>query len=200
MAEQAFPRAGTSLHNGRLLLTPDNPGAQVPRERLARRLQEAGLLGTAQADTPGTYSTGPHLFELVAFTGCAVQLDDGGAGAGIQVRLEGPFSTPTRRSGRNARPPRCPQCRRPLLRWAQQLDAAGADGVHGNSTEERLRCEACDTEAPAWSWDWGRHAGYGSLFVALEPVFPGEGRPLPKLFRALDTLEVGPWRHFYVQD
>jgi len=199
MAHPSYQRAAPSLHNGRLLLTPDNPGAQAPRERLMRTLQEAGLLGAALPGAAAAYSSGPRLFELIAFTGCAVQLNGADEDAGPRVQVEGPFSTPTRRSGRNARPPRCPRCRRPLADWVQQLNVARADTPQHDAAE-RLRCRSCDTEAPAWTWAWGRHAGYGSIFVSLEPVFPGEGRPLPTLFNVLEAIELGPWHHFYVQD
>lgn len=184
------------LHNGRLLLTPEDPMAAAPSASLAARLLEAGLIASARSTGGGpSYRPGSRFFEYIGFTGCAVQLDQEPNGeAEFEIRLEGPFATPEQRLGRNSRAPRCPQCRRPLADWREHIEHPT------EATQPRLQCSSCGASAPSCSWDWGRHGGFGRLFIKLEPVFPGEGRPLPALFTLLERMELGPWRHFYVQD
>jgi len=188
---------GTSLHNGSLLLTPIDADARPSIAELEQQLRRAGLVDAPLSAGSHRYGSGARFFDLVAFTGCAVQLNTSpDASDGLQVRFEGPFDTPQLRSGRNSRPPRCPHCQRPLSEWRDDYSrVAAADAAVG----ERLRCRSCGASSAVWTWQWGRHAGAGSIFVNIEPVFPGEGQPLPPLFEALDLLEVGPWRHFYVQ-
>lgn len=200
MATQAFDHATARLHSGRMFLTPSAPTARAPLQRLAHELRAAGLLGEARAGAANRYQAGAGLFELIAFTGCAVQLGpETNLPPALEIQLEGPFAIPQRRSGRNARAPRCPVCGKALANWRQQLCDSTSVGQPADS-EDSLRCEACSALEPGWAWNWGRHAGYGSLFVALEPVFPGEGQPLPKLFVVLEAIGIGRWHHFYVQE
>jgi hypothetical protein len=64
----------------------------------------------------------------------------------------------------------------------------------------QLHCDSCGAINPAWAWQWGHHAGAGSFFVIIQPVFPGEGQPLPPLLEALGRANTGPWHHFFVQE
>lgn len=196
MGFEAAPAAALSV--GSLVLTPDAPDARPALATVLRRLQTAGLVGTEISTGKHRYRFGDRLFDLIAFTGCAVQLPSAtDNGHGLEVRLEGPFSAPLLRVGRNSRPPRCPDCRSPLADWrakAHPITAAQTPVTH------QLQCSNCNAANPAWAWQWGRHGGAGSFFVEVEPVFPGEGQPLPLLFETLSDIDVGPWHHFYVQE
>lgn len=191
------------LHNGRLLLTPENPMATAGLSRLSAVLHEGGLIEAAPPAKPMRFGPGERLFEYIGFTGCAVQLDQApGSPHAFAMSLEGPFEVPRLRSGRNSRPPRCPECRNAVSSWRQQLDtgagtSSGANIDHACCT---LSCTSCRARSPGWQWNWGRQAGFGRLFIGIEPVFPGEGRPLPALFSLLEGVEIGAWRYFYVQD
>lgn len=193
MIKAAFPAANHRLHNGRLLLTPEDPMATTSIRRLEAGLRSGGLIGNAAANSAMRFAPGPRVFEYVGFTGCAVQLEERPGTAGLQVTLDGPFDTPQPRLGRNSRTPRCAQCRQPLATWREQLDQT-TDSV------EPMCCNNCGAEAPSWYWSWGRHGGFGRVFISLEPVFPGEGRPLAACFRLLEQLQLGAWRYFFVQD
>jgi len=191
----SVPSIDLRLHNGRLLLAPEDPMAAAPTASLAELLGDGQLISSTSLISATRFSPGKRLFEYIGFTGCAVQLDQGPIGAaGFEIELEGPFACPVSRLGRNSRPPRCPGCRRPLADWRAQLDQTERDD------SPTLHCADCGAEEPAWRWNWGRQGGFGRLLINLEPVFPGEGRPLPALFRLLEHLEIGPWRYFYVQD
>lgn len=191
------------LHNGRLLLTPENPMATTGLPSLSAVLQEGGLIAAAVPATPRRQGPSERLFEYIGFTGCAVQLDQApGSPQQLAIGLEGPFRTPRLRSGRNSRPPRCPACQAVLSSWRQQLETTtGTDtGANTDPGSHTLSCANCGASTAAWRWNWGRHAGCGRLFIGIEPVFPGEGRPLLALFTLLERLEIGAWRYFYVQD
>jgi hypothetical protein len=196
IAFETAPAAPLSV--GSLLLTPQAPRARPPLETVLHCLQTAGLIGPSLSTENHRYRFGDHLFDLIAFTGCAVQLPAAtDTGNGLEVRLEGPFRTPQLRIGRNSRPPRCPECQRPLSGWSSK---AGLTAVRQAAGMDSLHCNDCHAANPAWAWQWGRHAGAGSFFVVVAPVFPGEGQPLPPLLEALSRTDVGPWHHFYVQE
>jgi hypothetical protein len=184
------------LHQGRLLISPANPQAVAAVEQLLGLLHDGGLIGDRVTSTPARYSPGSRFFEYLGFTGCAVQLDQGSTSgeAGVEIGLEGPFAIPRPYLGRNTRPPGCPHCRRALTDWRLRLDQASSQD------RPRLRCSDCGRIEPAWEWNWGRQGGFGRQLIQLEPVFPGEARPLPALFALLEPLGVGLWRYFYMQD
>ena len=196
MISRAIPAADLRLHNGRLLLTPEDPMAAAPSQTLSERLREAGLIATASSAGTMRFAPGDRFFDYVGFTGCAVHVGPGSDGAtGLDIEIEGPFEAPALRRGRETRPPRCPQCRRTLPDWLEQMEQ-----TTNGAQAPVLCCTGCGTKAPGWRWTWGRLGGFGRLFIRLEPVFPGEGRPLPALFRLLEQLGLGPWHYFSVQD
>ena len=189
--------SAVALHSGRLLLTPQEPEAAPEPAALEALLRDGGLLGEPAPTAPGAVRAGGALFELIGFTGCAVQLErQSDAPDGLVLRIEGPWPAPVLRAGRNTRAPRCPGCGQALAAWR----AACQDSATPNGAAPLLRCDACAQGAPACRWRWGRHGGCGRLFVALEPVFPGEAQPLPALSALLARAGYGPWRHLYVQD
>jgi hypothetical protein len=192
------PARINALHAGSLLLTPDASDARPATDIVLQCLKAIGLIDAALPVGDNRYCSGEHLFDLLAFTGCAVQFPSAtNAANGLMVRLEGPFNAPQLRVGRNSRPPRCPNCRRSLADWRAQI----CDSTTVQAEESgRLHCDGCGAINPAWAWQWGHHAGSGSFFVIVEPVFPGEGQPLPRLLEALKRAHVGPWHHFYVQE
>ncbi len=194
MVNRSFPVADLRLHNGRLLLTPEDPMAAAPIEHLEARLRDGRLIGSALPSSAMRFTPGARVFDYLGFTGCAVQFDQDQDNERLVIALEGPSTAPQLRLGRNTRPPRCPQCQQPLPTWHDQLNPSF------NSERPLLACSHCTAEAPGCYWSWGRHGGFGRLFVTVEPVFPGEARPLPACFALLEQLRLGPWRYFFVQD
>jgi hypothetical protein len=184
------------LHSGRLILTPTDPWAAPTPQQILTTARETGLIGPALPEHDG-FVVGPRFLDLVAFTGCAVQLDLEPPARGApfcHIRISTPTPSPRLLAGRNTRPPQCPVCRRPLREW--QAQAAGWD----SAAIPMLICGACGSRTHAWEWRWREQAGFGRVFLLIEEVFPSEGTPLPGLLRSLEALGVGPWLWFYVQD
>jgi hypothetical protein len=189
--------ASRPLHTGRLVLAPVDALVGVEAEPLADVLRDIGLIGAPLPERSAAFATGARFLELIAFTGCAVQVELAPASAGgtfAHIRLQGPYPRPRLQSGRNTRPPRCPECGKALATWRAQAQA------WQGARMPNLRCEVCSADTPAWRWGWRQHAGFGRSFVCIEEVFPGEGAPLPSLLEGLETLGIGAWHHFYVQD
>lgn len=207
------------LHTGRLLLTPQDPQQAPTLARIRERLIRLRFLGEAlpplaehgtgraalaeaeprpAAGETSRFAPGPGFFDVMAFTGCAVQLVSPAAPAAApscHIVLEPPSPGTRFFHGRNSRPPRCPACRRTNPEWRAQVNAWSAD------EEPELHCPSCDQTSTAWSWDWRGHAGFGRLVVRIEDVFPGEATPLPRLLETLAEASDGlDWHWFTVQD
>jgi hypothetical protein len=189
--------ASCPLHTGRLVLTPTNPQLYIEAGPLAGQLRDIGLVGPALTGRGDAFETGEQFLQLIAFTGCAVQLDSTPLGPGgpfVHVELDCTPAEPRLLAGRNTRPPRCPSCGKPLTEWRDQVQ-----GWQPGQAPD-LHCTHCTTGAPGWCWHWRQHGGFGRSFVRVEEVFPGEAAPLPALLDGLRDLGVGDWHHFYVQD
>jgi len=189
--------ASRPLHTGRLVLTPGDAQTLVELKPLRACLKAVGLIGGALEGCANAFEVGDRFPQLIALTGCAVAFDTAPSDpehAFTHVTLHGPYITPRLISGRNTRPPRCPECGKGLAAWRDWLRQQHPQ------PRPQLRCMHCTSAAPGWLWNWGRQGGFGRCFVCIEEVFPGEGSPLPALLDALGTLGIGDWRFFYVQD
>lgn len=196
----AFRPAHSAVHTGRLVLTPRDPTARVDPGQLESALLAVGLIASSASGRSDAFEIGDRFLQLIAYTGCAVQLD-AEAGAGkprTLVLLIGPYAAPHLLCGRNTRPPRCPECGKGLAAWREQSAQQRIQSHQGRP--EELRCGHCGTWAPTWRWSWGQHGGAGRCFVFVEEVFPGEAAPMPGLFDALRPLGAGEWQYFYLQD
>jgi hypothetical protein len=185
------------LHTGRLVLTPMDPEAVVAEDDLIATLHALGLIGAPLPGGGSIFAPGGRFLQLLAFTGCAVQMaatSSTSNPAGARVDIPETSATPRLLIGHNTRPPRCAHCGSPLTDWPERAAEIGSDAT------SPLLCAGCGAQAPACAWHWGRHAGCGRSFVFVEEVFPGEGTPLPALLDALQALGSGPWRYFYLQD
>lgn len=186
------------LHTGRLVLTPVDAQAAPDPKTLRQAIADGALAGEPLRNGTDGFSVGDRFLQLVAFTGCAVQLapepERGAAHGFCHIRVDGPFPRPQLRAGRNSRPPRCAVCGKPLQEWREQAS------TWLPSVSPALGCRSCKHTSPAWDWDWRQQAGLGRIFLCIEEVFPGEAAPLPGLLELLAQTAVGPWGFFYVQD
>jgi hypothetical protein len=187
-------------HTGRLILAPRDPNCAPDRGPLIHALDRAGFLGPALWPDGDAYAAGEAFLCLLAFTGCAVQVEVRPSTEPdrpfCHIRIAGPFAEPTILIGRNTRPPRCPACRAALRAWRDALRDWTAAPAHA----EPLPCPACATVSPACTWDWKETGGCARLILSVEEVFPGEATPTDALMQVLEAVARMPWRHFYVQD
>lgn len=189
-----------SNHTGRLVLAPREPHCAPDRAVLIRALAAAGLLGSPLTPAGDAYAVGDAFLHLVAFTGCAVQMEvDPRPESGrtfCHIRFVGPFEEPVILTGRNTRPPRCPVCRYPLRDWRDVLPCSTSIAKQADP----LPCPACATLSPACAWDWKESGGCARLALFVEEVFPGEATPTDALMRVLAEVTQTSWRHFFIQD
>ena len=187
-------------HTGRLILAPRDPRCAPDRRPLIRALGGAGFLGAALTPEGDAYAVGEDFLHLIAFAGCAVQVELTPSTESdrpfCHIRIAGPFAEPALLIGRNTRPPRCPACRVPLRAWRDTL----RDRIPGAWHPEPLPCPACATVSPVCTWDWKETGGCARLSLSVEEVFPGEASPTDNLMQVLEGVARTPWRHFYIQD
>lgn len=185
-----------SAHTGRLLLRTQDPFLLPERALLTAILSEAGLLGAPLAGDNDAFAVGERFLQLVTFAGCSVRIELSPVGdiPFCHIRFAGPFQRPVFLSGRNTRPPRCPDCRAPLRSWKTSLPDREYPGPAS------IACPACGEVNPPWDYDWKEQAGFGRLFIRIEEVFPGEATPTPTLMALLAEATGYEWRHFYLQD
>jgi len=184
-------------HNGRMVLAPRDTNLAPDPSRLIVVLQRAGFLGAALEAAGGRYAVGDDFLQLVAFTGCAVQLETNPqASMGrpfCHVHVAGPYPAPKLLVGRNTRPPRCPACRTPLRDW-RTLPLLHADAAQPHC------CLGCGATSPLCEWDWKDSGGCARVALEMEEVFPGEAAPTDALMQLLAQATHADWRHFYIQD
>jgi len=197
--------ADMSNHTGRLVLVPRDPRCAPDRNALTRALTAVGLLGPPLTPPQGrsskadgdAYAVGQAFLQLVAFTGCAVQVAVAPESAAdrpfCHIHIVGPAPETEVLIGRNTRPPRCPACRTPLRDWRETMGPRAR-------AEKSLVCTACGSSSPIYAWDWKESGGCARLWLKLEEIFPGEAMPTDTLMQHLAEVTGNPWRHFYIQD
>lgn len=178
-----------------LILHPAGPGlAHVPVERIAAGMESLGLVGDAIAQYD--YLAGNRFLELITFMGCSPNIrlepeEDGNTFTLIRfLSDEGAMMCMFSNA---LRPPKCPQCRKPIPHWH------AASGTTGTNCTESTTCEHCDTAWLPWELDWQRQAGFGHCLIEITDVYPKEAIPLPELLDRLKEITGLQWSYFYMQ-
>jgi len=170
-----------------LVFYPKNP-AWAP-ENLAPLIDACkaiGLLGTERS--PGIYATGPEYLGLITYLGCSPQVALGENEAATTIRIAGIFDAPLFVQGGNLKPPRCPQCRKPM---GKPVAPARADG--------KLKCGQCGYSGSVCEFDWRRSAACARLFIEVSNVFESEAVPGEALAACLEQASGEAWDYCYVR-
>jgi len=184
---------------GQLLLALATSGSIPERAVLIDYLQRRGFLGSALEGMGGdAFRVGEAFLQLITFMGCSphIELEPPPQGGPFcYVRIDGPWSEPLLRHGRNTQAPRCCACRARITDWQGLLP------VWLERTQDPIvDCPRCDHRQRPLDLGWRRTAGFGRLFIVVEDVFPGEAVPVPALLANLERTMGGPWQYFYVRD
>jgi hypothetical protein len=173
------------LHSGSLKPFPSE------RESLINTLRSIGLLGASLDHREKTFLTGDRFLQLISFVGCStnVCLTPKGSEDGefCSLNIKGPLNQPLLVWSKNCRPPRCQACKSPIDDWKEQLD------------NQTLKCSQCKEESLLDSISWGRHGGYGCIFIEINNIFPGEARPMHNLLISLGKVTGTEWSYFYTE-
>ncbi|MET0029020.1 MAG: hypothetical protein ABW101_15430 [Candidatus Thiodiazotropha sp.] len=189
-----------SLHNGRLILTPEDPyWAPDDTSPLIQKLQDIKLIEQPLASQPKHYLLGDNFMRWVSFMGCSpfIRLTPGEDGeAFCHLVINGPSRHPRLITGRNTTAPRCNNCRKRLPDWEPifatwQEEDPGWEAV----------CPHCGHLQDPARYNFRQTAGCGRLFLSIENIFPQEAIPDPGLLTHLQTASDGhSWHYFYQQD
>jgi hypothetical protein len=180
------------MTNGSLILYPKSlTGNPTTATGLIGHLTAMGLLGAPLDELNNLFRVGNRFLQLGSFVGCSpyLQLEPPADGSDnfCHMLLHGPLESPRLYYGEGVRPPRCPSCGTALIKWRQDVSS----GLIG--------CRECGAKQPAEAIAWGKHAGYGRLFVEIRNIFPGEAIPAAELLNSLRDLDLGEWGYFYLQ-
>ena len=180
---------------GKLLFHPPQESPVPDPERLADLLQASGLIAQPIAGRNHAYYAGDRFLQLITFLGCSPFVhtepqseDDEDF---CHVIISGPYRQPRFRQGRNTRPPRCPACLKTLSNWETLLP--------DSSSNSRASCPECGNEISFQQLDWRKNAGFGSLFIEVCSIFPGEAIPSTELIKLL-AGDGDDWGYFYLQE
>ncbi|MCM8855109.1 MAG: hypothetical protein LC541_02155 [Candidatus Thiodiazotropha sp.] len=190
----------TTLHTGRLVLTPEDP-YQIPKNQssLFQHLQKIGFIAEGLETEGKKFLLGERFLQLVSFMGCSpnIQLEPNSAGKPFcHLIVSGPDPLPQFLKGRNTTPPRCEQCKKRLPDWQTTIQAWKEDPRHFIAT-----CSHCNHRQNPASYNWRQSAGSGRFMLLVENIFPQEAIPSTELLKVLQTTTRNKsWHYFYVQD
>ncbi len=161
-----------------LTLYSEHGSARPEHHRLIEHLGSIGLIGKACG--PASYLSGPRFFHHITFLGCAPNLTLDPAEGDDYLHLEIPrLPRPLLYAGNSSRAPLCPDCRKAIDDWREQL-ATSTDGIIG--------CTSCSTTHPVNALNLRKRACYSSCIIRIAPVFESEAVPGSELLAALNRV------------
>jgi len=188
-----------------------HPAAQetavIPSDKLARVLQEIGLIGEPRHLQDALfYPAGERFLQLVTFLGCspAIEIeppDDplelekaSAAGRFCHVFLSTGEALQFRHDSRT-RAPLCPQCRSPEPDWNAELKS----WQEGRGIPHWF-CKACGFSGHLNDLVFRKTAGFSRTFLEIRGIYPAEAVPGPALLSRLEVLSGGPWVTIYLRE
>ncbi len=178
------------MSTGKLILYPGNTTSSPPLvTSVIESLQQVGLIGQSLDNGQNSFLAGENFLQLITFMGCSPDVcltpHSHAERDFCHLTILGPLPEPQLIWDNNCRPPRCPECKKPLSNWKQ--------GVNNTS----INCNICGTESALGDLNWGRGAGFSHIFIEIHNVFPGEAVPVDALFTQLQRDTGVSWRYFY---
>ena len=171
-----------------LFLYPKNPNWNIDLETLISTIKTVELIENPIADRQDCFFTGKQFLNHINFLGCAptIQFNATGNNANFCfIRLIHSPDIKMIQTRTLARPPHCPNCKKPLKNWQEFTDNTS------------WLCPHCEHTAPASDYDWRRTAGYAHVFIEITDIFPKEAIPQPMLLEELKSHTLVEWDYFY---
>ena len=134
------------------------------------------------------YFTGDNFLNYIAYMGCAPNIQfeaNASSQAFCHIKIHQYKHPKLIYSKAQLRAPQCPQCKKVVNNWLQNINASS------------LHCDNCDSQSNIEDFHWRKMAGYAQLFIEITDIFPGEAIPQPSLLNALQRITNTSWLHFY---
>jgi hypothetical protein len=177
---------------GKLILYPRDTESPPPQaETIIESLRSLGLIDRPMGSDTNRFLAGKRFLQLISFVGCSPDVclapRDNTATDFCHLSICGPFNPPQLIFSGNCRPPRCPACKKALTDWKE---FAG---------KQEIKCNQCGERSRPEKISWGRHAGYGRIFIEIHNIFPGEAQPVDGLFKQLQQETGMSWDYFFTE-
>lgn len=180
---------------GKLLLHPPLDAPLPDLGALEKHLREIQLIGSPLDGREKAFLAGERFMRLVTFMGCSPYLrmepENEQDKDFCHLRFSADHTDLVFRSGKNTRPPNCPNCKQRLTAWPEMMQQWTQQG--------HCHCPECHSEVDPTALRWRQNAGFGRFFIEIFSVFPSEAIPSPELLQALQD-EDGEWGYFYIQE
>jgi len=173
-----------------LYLHPENHKT-LKTSVLISELEKIGLIAKpliAKQMKDKHFYTGENYLDYIAYMGCAPNLQFKASGDNKNFCFIKVHSYDRKQlivSKTQARPPLCPECKKPVKNWEEKI------------TDRTLFCENCNKTAGIEGYDWRKMGGFAQLFIEITDVFPKEAVPQPSLLDKLSKITQTKWQFFY---
>jgi hypothetical protein len=192
----------------KLILLPADPLCPpVNCEQLAGELQAIGLIGAPVALADDVfYPTGDNFLQLVSFLGCSptIELDPpADLTTLVSASATGKFchlfldctASLAFRADSQCPPPRCPECRQPVVDWQTAIEA-----WKQNTARSDWICANCGFTGQLTGLQFRKAAGFGRTFIEIRGIYPSEAVPTEALLGTLQRLTNKPWKTIYIKE
>lgn len=162
-------------------VTADTPSLLI-------ELQNIGLISKKINNQNNHFYTGEKFLDYITYLGCApaIQFEaDENNDNFCSIKIHHYKSRKLIVSKTQAKPPQCPECKKPVKLWRD------------TATTTTINCNHCNTTSRIESYNWRKMAGYAQLFLEVTDIFPKEAIPQPSLMDKLYNITETDWSYFY---
>ena len=134
------------------------------------------------------YFTGDKFLDYIAYMGCAPTIQFEATKNGDNfcfIKIHNYSTSELIHSQKQARAPRCPNCKKPVKNWQDARSAT------------TIRCDQCEAVSNIENFNWRKMAGYARLFIEVTDIFPKEAIPQQMLLDELADITGVEWVYFY---
>jgi len=157
-------------------------------------LQKIGFISQKinPEEAENIFFTGNKYLEYIAYMGCApsIQFEASPNNSDNNsdfcfVKIHNYKAARLIHSKKQARAPHCPNCKKPVKNWQQDISST------------TIHCDLCHSTSSIEAFNWRKMAGYAQLFIEITDIFPKEAIPQQLLLDKLSNITNTGWQYFY---